>query len=271
MAFETPSVEEPLDLVSEYKASAAGGLYVARMGEFTAGIIVPPAFRIRSLADLRCVPHVEGRNRSVEAVVRAVRLTTLWGRARLPGDFFSSMRQRVVLQALTQHIFWLFGGDNWAEAEVVFRDGNGGLARLKSAVSKRREEAAIGVILERDYAALSSVACVDRIDRVASLGSKFLSLPSAALPRSLVGSSVIRRNTRTNADDLKWLSELALRLASDPAEVEAWAGENLLAGIGRLLELPTLARVARFLVIATDCQLQSRTSTGELYAGWRWT
>ena len=70
--------------------------------------------------------------------------------------------------------------------------------------------------------------------------------------------------------DPKWLSELALRLASNPAVVEEWAGEGLRAGTMRLLEVPTLARVARFLVIATDRHLQSRVAPGELYASWGW-
>ena len=67
-----------------------------------------------------------------------------------------------------------------------------------------------------------------------------------------------------------WLSELALRLASNPAVVEEWAGEKLHAGTTRLLEAPTLARAARFLVIATDRHLQSRTAPGERYASWGW-
>ena len=67
-----------------------------------------------------------------------------------------------------------------------------------------------------------------------------------------------------------WLSELALRLASNPAVVEDWAGEELRTGTTRLLAVPTLARAARFLVIATDRHLQSRAAPGELYASWGW-
>jgi hypothetical protein len=68
-----------------------------------------------------------------------------------------------------------------------------------------------------------------------------------------------------------WLAEFGLRLASSPKDVAAWAGTHLRPGLNRLLEVPTLARAARFLVIATDRHLQSRAAPSELYAGWVWT
>jgi hypothetical protein len=68
MDFETPAVEEPLDLAFQCQAPAAGGLYVARVGEFTAAMIVSPTDRRRTLADLRCDPRIQRHKRSVEAV-----------------------------------------------------------------------------------------------------------------------------------------------------------------------------------------------------------
>ena len=38
-----------------------------------------------------------------------------------------------------------------------------------------------------------------------------------------------------------------------------------------IMDVPTIARAARFLVLATDYHLKSRTASDELYAGWGWT
>ncbi len=60
------------------------------------------------------------------------------------------------------------------------------------------------------------------------------------------------------------------RESDDPAALEAWAGAELDDGINILLEAPTLARSARFLVLAVDQLRQSVVKSGEIYAGWRW-
>ena len=156
IAFETPSVEEALKLNSEYRIPTSGGLYVARLAAFTAAMIVPPS--IRALNDLKCIPRIEGRERSVEAVVRAILLARLWHRAKLTGDLFSKTRQRTVLDAFARHIFRLIGGDNWEKAELIMRAREDGLVELERAVPRRPEETAIGAALTRDYAGLA-VAC----------------------------------------------------------------------------------------------------------------
>lgn len=267
-AFETPSVEERLKLAPEYEIPAAGGLYVARTGELTATIIAPPF--IRGLDDLRCIPRVDRRERSVEAIVRALELARLWGHARLPGDVVSATRQQRVLQALTQHIFRIIGGEDWAEAELAVHGSRNGISDLKRAVSKRREEIDVVAALALDCATLATAERQRCVERIAALGINLLLLPSPMIIRpSLPGGATIIRQY-ASAAERAWLSEFALRLASDPAGVEAWAGPGLRAGVECLLKVPTFARVARFLVIATDHHLVSRASAGELYAGWKW-
>jgi hypothetical protein len=83
--------------------------------------------------------------------------------------------------------------------------------------------------------------------------------------------TLIAQSNLDMTEEPEWLVELALRLASDPSEVVEWAGQNVHFGLMRLLELPTLARAARFLVIATDHYLKSRAESGDLYASWKWT
>ncbi|MGA2614203.1 MAG: hypothetical protein ABSG38_12240 [Spirochaetia bacterium] len=268
LAFETPSKEEPLENCTEYEVPPVGGLYVARSGEFTTAIIVPPM--VRDLAGLRCSPHFDRLDRSVESLVKAVRLARLWGQARLTGGVFSVGRQRDVLHALTSEIFRILGGDRWANSEGTVQGRPDRIEYLKRAVTQRRKEFAIGETLALQSAALATAACRDRVESVESLATRFFWLPPPPPEKLAPGLMIIRRNRPPSADDPKWLSELALRLASDPGGVEVWAGQHLRAGIQRLFGVPTLARAARFFVIAIHIHLQSRASTGELYAGWRW-
>lgn len=263
MAFETPLVEAPLDLAKAYEVPTAGGLYFARRKASSAAVIIPPA--VRGLADLQCVPRIDARERSTDSVLSTVAVARTWAGARLSGDLFSATRQRDVLRALALHIFQLIGGDTWASAELAVSNGHDGLADLQRAISKRREEAGFGAALAIDCAALSAATCEERIRRVASLATSFYLLPPAPRPQILSGGG-----RPAGERDSTWLSELALRLASDPAVAEEWAGEDLRAGTTRLLEVPTLARAARFLVIATHRHLQSRVAPGELYASWGW-
>ena len=268
MAFETPMVEESVELAQEYEVPTAGGLYVGRQRAFSAAVIMPPT--VRGFADLRCVPHIDRRERSADAVFRAIAVARTWGGARLPGDLFSATRQRDVLQALAAHIFRLIGGDIWAAAELSVSRRPNRFADLKRAISRRREETGIGEALASDYAALSTATFKERVRRVASLATSFHLLPSPPRREIARHGNVILRGRPARKRDPKWLSELALRLASNPTVVEEWAGEALRAGTMRLVEVPTLARAARFLVIATDRHLQSRAAPGELYAGWGW-
>lgn len=248
-AFELPFVELTLAPAPQYQVPAAGGMYVARVGTLTAAVIAPPA--VCSLAHLRCVPRIDAQERSIDSVLRAIENAALWARAKLPGDLFAKTRCRDVLFAIMHHLFRLVCGDNWARAEDAFRGSNDGLVVLKDAVSRRREEAAVGIVLARDCATLAGATRNDRVERIASLAVKFGLTPAA--------------------NDAQWLAEFALRLASDPLGAQAWAGDGLRDGLLRLMEQPTLARAARFLVIATDHQLESRTVSRELYAGWEWT
>jgi hypothetical protein len=176
----------------------------------------------------------------------------------LPGDFISTIRRRGVLQALARHVAQLVCGDNWAKAEAEAEACNdaGKIAILKNGISKRSEERAVGVVLARDCGDLALFPCEERVKRIASLATKFRLLPS---------------HSDGKTTDVVWLSEFALRLASDPVGVGAWAEKRLHDGLARLMDVPTIARAARFLVLATDYHLKSRTAPDELYAGWGWT
>lgn len=246
-AFESPFDEESFELASEYRVPSAGGMYVARLKNLTTAIIAPPT--VNALSDFQCAPQMENATRSLDAVMGAISTAVLWAGARLPGDFFSMTRKQEVLYSLVRHTFGLICGDNWATAEAGLADSRNGLERLQDAISRRSDEVGLGVVLMRDHPDLAQLPNRDRVDRIAELGKRFL---------------------RIHENEAFWLAELALRLASAPGDAELWAGERLRNGVSRLMELPTLARSARFLVLATHFHIDSRTAPNELFAGWGW-
>ena len=263
-AFETPCVEEPLGHEPKHQVPSSGGLYTARMGEYSASIIVPPEFQGRGFAELVHTPEVERLGRSLDSVVRIVEIAGLWGQARLSGGLLSAIRQRSVMEALIAELFRLICGEKWARAEDDFltNDDSGALMTLSQAISRNPGELGLSALLVRDLEKIASAIPSDRVRILASLANRLL-------PESL-----LRRTTNPQEAQLfdtpRGLSELALRLASDPASVVTWAGQELRTALRLLLETPSLPRAARFLVLATERHSDSQSLSGSLYAGWKW-
>jgi hypothetical protein len=242
-----------LEFAEEYKIPpAVGGLYVARKGASIAAVIAPPI--IRDFGGLRCEPSIPESPRSAEAVAEAVEIASLWTRAKLPGDLFSAIQRRDALLALAHHIAQLIGGANWARAEVEARKGGRQFNHLRDNISRGPQDANLGKVLQQKSADLAVTDMNKRVAALASIASEF----------RLVASE-------THEDDVHWLCELALRLASDPGNVEVWAESRLQKGVKELMEsATTLARAARFIVLATDHSLELEAAAGPLYEGWRW-
>lgn len=270
-AFESPASKESLTLEDEYEVPAKGGLYVAHIGNFTASIIAAPS--VRAFTDFRCAPHIDKESRSIESIIRIIDIIRLWAFARLPGDVLSANWQREVLLALTAEIFRLLSGDYWWREEDAASHGKySQLGVLSCAISTRREHAVIGVTLQRDCDVLAQAPVQGRVERLAILVKPFLRLASKRVTILSSKGKVVHRSELPKIDDPKWLSELALRLASDPSEVKNWAGSELEAGLKRLLEQPLLARAARFLVIVTLAPArQTNSQRLALYPGWLWS
>jgi len=270
---ERPTVGETLSHGAEHKAPRAGGLYAATLGDFKATIIVPPI--VKGLEDLQCEPQIESGQRTSEAIARLLAFAQLWGRARLSGDLIAGARRGVVIRALTAHIFSLLGGRAWASAESKLKDERG-LVELKRCISDKGYELGLGSGLQLEYQALADDPPSKRAARLASLAESFRLVQPSANQREVVGRSsypgltVVRRVQSVGPEHSAWLAEFALRLASDPVTLSAWAGEHVDASIKKLLEVPTLARAARFLVLAVD-QRKKLSAAGEVYAGWGWS
>lgn len=254
--FDRPAVAVQLPHSPEYVICPPGGLYVARREDFATAVIGAPR-TIRDLVNLGGTPEIEGRERTVDAVLGAVESAAVWGSARSSGDILSLYKRGTVLQALSGHILLLVGGERWARAEqAVAGGGDRDLSGLKRAVSDRRDQAGIAAALALEMAHLASAEPQARVARLAELAVSFRLLESGESDEAIQNPI--------------WLAEFALRLASSPKDADAWAGTLLRSAVVRLMEGPVLARAARFMVIAMDRHLQSRVGPGELYAGWRW-
>lgn len=249
ITFERPCDIEQLEAATEYPGPAKGGLYLARLREFSAALIMGPI--VHTFEDLALTSTITPKDRSVRTVLQMVDCSSIWAAARLPGDIVTAVQRLRVLRAITSHLSYLVAEGGWADAEAAASTGTSeGLITLRRSISKNREAAEIGNALAVEIASLSKMAIHARADRFAALARLFLQLPVA---------------------DHRWICELALRLASHPMHVRAWAEDRLSEGITKLLERPTLMRAARFLIISSDRERESSISGDELYAGWSWT
>ncbi|MCI0558175.1 MAG: hypothetical protein MN733_06740, partial [Nitrososphaera sp.] len=80
-----------------------------------------------------------------------------------------------------------------------------------------------------------------------------------------------QHKNRSDRGPEEWISEFALRLGSVPWELREWSRDGLRTGLEYLLDNPTLARAARYVVLAVDHSLpRTRLDEAHLYNGWDW-
>jgi hypothetical protein len=257
LSFDTPTKAVQLSPSPEFPVEAPGGLFTARRGGVTAALLAVPG-TIRNMADLGASPQMEVGARSVDEVLRLLECAQIWHSARSSGDILSSTKRRTVLRAFACHILCLLAGDQWARAESALRNSTGSdLTAMKLAVSNRRDQMGLAAALALEIDNLATAEYTARVSRFAELALSFRILAPGA--------------SDNGCENPAWLAELSLRVASSPGLAASWAGPHLRSAIRKLLEeVPVLARASRFLVVATDRHLQSRTAPGELYAGWGW-
>ena len=266
IAFETPCVEEPLFGTNEFDVPSSGGLFSASTVQQKAALIVPPILEIQGFSGLTLTPKVTRFNRSSDSAMRVIESANMWGHARLYGGSFSAMRRREVILALVHELFRILCGDDWARAEDFLRENNhtGSLEFLSQAISRRPTEIGVNIAMLRETEKVAHENRDRRIEFLASVAVNHDLLPRRVLRISEYGAET------DNTESAIWLAELALRLGSDPTNAEDWAGEDLRAGIIRLMDIPLVARAARFLVLSSELYLGSPSVFGELFQGWRW-
>lgn len=280
-SFERPTLGKTLPAVRDHVSPSAGGLYVATLRKFMASIVVPPI--VNNLAELGCVPKLGIGSCTVGHIVQLVRFARLWSRARLSGDLIAGIRRRTVLRSLMAGIWALFGGNHWGHLEDDFSRGEIGLASLRRAISSKGSSSRLdrtatdpAQIFPRELLKQLGIAPLDKrgaalvelIERLRLMPYSARSRPTAPLASSM--QSRLALGGAPGVRGTAWVAEFALRMASDPATLDAWAGGELEDGIKILLEAPTLARSARFLVLAVAQQRQPAIQPDEIYEGWGW-
>lgn len=260
-SFERPTIAEKLSTAPDYRVPRAGGLYLATLPEFTASIVVPPI--VNAPAQLGCEPQLEVGCPTVEYILQLVQFAQLWSKARLSGNFLAGVRQRTVLHSFTARIWVLLGGNRWGHLEDGFFREEVGVGRLRQQVSSMRAPDPAQIFPRELLIQMETAPLDERSAAVVELIERLRLMPYSALSKPVFGGT-------QGARDTAWMAEFALRMASDPTTLESWAGENLKDGIKNLLEAPTLARAARFLVLAVHQHRQSAIQASEIYAGWRW-
>lgn len=272
-SFERPTVAEALPPSAAHRAPRTGGLHVATLGTFTAAIIVPPI--VKGFADLQCEPKIDAGQRTAQTIIKLMRFAELWGMARLPGDLIASAHRGTVLRALTSQLLAQLGGRTWAYAESQLKDERG-LVDLQRSISNKGHELELGSQLQLEYQVLASEPLSKRVAKLAFLAERVHLVRPSPYQREVVGtarSPVVRRRRvqGVGPEHSEWLAEFALRMASAPMTLSAWAGEHADAGVKKLLDVPAVARAARFLVLAVDLQMRSLAAIGDVYAGWMWS
>jgi hypothetical protein len=279
--FETPDLLTDLPYSTDsisYRVPQNGGLYIARNVEMKVqcSVIVPR--EVRTLQCLReATPRIRQYQRNNQSLSEILTLVELWSDAPTGGNVFAERQRLLILHALINRIYELVYGKPWVELEATFLSNQKNkpvqdLSRgvFKSIVDKRTSAL-------RRFAEHEHTSAMESVTRFRGFVQDFIHLPKEALSTSYIpghktiGPKGVRIRYR-NQNLCTWLAEFALRLASAPHTLRRWAGDRLNEGLCKMLELPELARSARFLVVETYHHLDGNKgkSYALFYTGWEW-
>lgn len=297
--FHAPDQERILDATPFLKKEgfeAETGLYAAYAGDYRKAIVVPPT-TVHAFKDLAPKPKLRSWRRTRSDILELIGLFELWASARLTGggNILARERRRRVLEALLEETVGLICGKHWRKVERGFQGSteDGGLEAVRRAISNARIGTKLACDLRSLVADLVEIPATKRVLEFARLAHRYLGLPAPPFSgtHGLMPSDINKLRLSEGArraalvvhekpeglhlpegpENPLWLSELALRLASNPVGLISWAGEYVEEGLQRLLDGPELARAARFLVLVSRQEYgwESRRP-GELYEGWDW-
>ena len=106
---------------SDYVVNPPGYLFVASHGEHRDAVLVSTLPAQQGLQGLQIESSFPGLSRGVHALANYFRLLQLWCGARLSG-FLAPLRHRQVMADAVEALRALLCGENWAEAERLFRE-----------------------------------------------------------------------------------------------------------------------------------------------------
>ncbi len=238
--------------------SASNGLYFAKSGETTCAIILPPEDKPFDLATkLNLKTEFVPRVRSPDGIGEIIRAIQLWSDARLTGDILCAIRQQQVIDALTRYLFSVMGGKKWAAIENGRPTSTSPLSleMLVLGIYDKTGHEAIYRQLEVIRPNLDRMPASERVTALSRVVKPFVRIQGQFTGRPLTPS-------------IDWLSELALRLASQPERALSWAEKNWRWGLDQLLQQPVLIRAARSMVIMIEEQTTQHVE--DPISGWEW-
>ena len=211
-----PKCLEPENVRSYVAVTPPGGLYVAKLGSRTDAVVVStPA----SLQDLQVNPTFQPLRRSAATLSKLWHLFRRWHDARRFG-FLLDIRLRRVVDGFSNSLFSSMCGENWANAEVSFRQApTDDATRTLVMLSDRRSD--FGAALQ-------------------DVGSAFPSITRLSDP-------FLTTAVRYNVCSDRRLCDFALRLAHQPHTIVLDADFDSL--LSRLMDNPAILRGARLLAL----------------------
>lgn len=228
---------------------APGGLIRAAVADFETSVVLPP----RGFDDLLrpgVVPRIPSRSRTVDGAVRLVELARLWKTASLPADPLAEHERHSVLQGITRCLVSLVAGGRWARLEESgARDDRFKIDDLQDAVG------------DQGYQRALAAAVTGALDGWRPLEPE---KRARALATALVAHG---RTAGVNGENVR-LAEFLLRLASEPASLSAWSGDEIRPALELALTSPVLLRTARLVVLGIHAMEDD--DAGATYRGWAW-
>ena len=274
--FATPDKQVQLDpgrVSGLYPVPPQGGLYRAHTDGFEISVILPVTAKSFSLQELVIQSRLRRRSRTVSEIEELLSLIRMWFGARVTG-FFSAANRQSVLETLLREIFAIIGGEHWARAEQALHSQQGfaALRILKSAVSTKQGWSNLCATLQSESWIYKNLEMRDRVTRFATTVQPLIPpQPTDSMVATRKADGVIRLPRTSQPEHPDWICEFALRLASSPETLNRWAEHSLRRGLEVALELPTLVRAARFLVLAVNRHSQAFAfGDGRLYLAWGW-
>ncbi len=249
-AFDTPAVSNafsPREFIGDWRG-ADGGLYVAVDGDRSKSVIVAP--RGFQLTGSRRELRVEPVRGDVDAIIDLLGKIELWSRARQVGSEFSLMLARPSVHALVRALFGALVGQSWADRE------DGSLHELRRLI----EHHDLGRRLSDDWSEYAKMLPHRRVAR---------------FEETLTQTLGISAKRKQRDEPRERVAEVALRFASDPGGVRAWAKstKRLRGMVNLLLHSQEAARASRYLVLVMAHHLaqDDLAEQGLLYPGWEWS
>lgn len=252
-----------------FECTAPGLLVATVNGDRDSLVVAPIPKADMQLSDIRGAnPTVETPMREVTMLADFLNVIEAWSSARLPGSSFAAIRRNVVLQELHRALFGALCGAPWQKAEVE-ADSIG--SRLPATMGSPDD---------------LSQSFFRRLGRDLDRTSESRRLIDGLLRDA---PDFIDQDTHERLDhlvpylrpllpslDVPLVAEFALRLASTPEAVSAWAGPRLMSLLSLMLGRRWLIKACRFMTLVVHREAVVRGEDPPLrrvpiYGGWEWS